>query len=419
MYFSQIASKLRRKISQFSGVLSKNLDKTCSRFVAECLYGILSSESVLLTEIGRSLPPTVSLKKTEERFCRQLAKESIHSQIHHTIARMAAPSIGRDTLMVLDLSDVTKKYARKMEYIGSVRDASDKVFGKGYWTVNVIATELNHKHITPLYHGLYSPQAPDYVSENVQILNAINHISNHVGTRGIWVMDRGLERSQIIVPLIEKKHQFIIRLIGNRGLLYSGGKASTLEIANKCHCMNTDIVAMIRDGREDRFHISYGYTKVHLPELPNVPLFLVVVKRRQHKPLMLLTTISVSRSPKVLHDVIKSYLKRWDVEETIRYIKQSYDFENVRVLSYIRLKNMAALLLAAIYFTCVILDTAHKLKILTGHILKAAKRIFGIPDFKYYAISDGLSAIFKRCPAPIQINIAKDLPEQGILQFSG
>lgn len=38
---------------------------------------------------------------------------------------------------------------------------------------------------------------------------------------------------------------------------------------------------------------------------------------------------------------------------------------------------------------------------MTGHILKQAKRVFGIPDFKFYAIGDGLSAIFRRSPGKI------------------
>ena len=419
MYFSQIASKLRRKISQFSGELSIGLDKTCRRFVGECVYGILSSESVLLTEIGRSLPPTVSLKKTEERFCRQLAKEDIYSQIHQKIAGLSKSFISNDTLLALDLSDVAKKYAQKMEYIGSVRDGSDHKFANGYWTINIVATELHSSKLIPLYHSLYSQQAPDFISENTEVLDAINHISQHVGTKGIWILDRGLDRLQIMAPLIEKNHQFIIRQIGNRRLLYNGGIASGLEIALKCPCPHKDIVAMIKDGREDRFNVAYGYTKVQLPELPDIPLYLVVVKRKAHKPLMLLTTRAVTQSQKTLHNVIKAYLKRWDIEETIRYLKQTYDFENIRVLSYVRLRNMAALLLAAIYFNCVVLDTAQKLKILTGHVLKAAKRVFGIPDFKYYAISDGICAIFKRFPLTTYTKVHERNSSQGILQFSG
>lgn len=77
MQYSKLAFKLRGKINEFSGYVSSGLDKTCRRFVSEAVYGMLGSQSVLLTEIGRSLGEGVSLKKTEERFCRQLAKEDI------------------------------------------------------------------------------------------------------------------------------------------------------------------------------------------------------------------------------------------------------------------------------------------------------------------------------------------------------
>ena len=82
-------------------------------------------------------------------------------------------------------------------------------------------------------------------------------------------------------------------------------------------------------------------------------------------------------------------------------MKQTYDLENIRVLKYARLQNMMALLLAAFYFTAVVLDQTQKLTIMTGHILKCAKRVFGIPDFKYYALGDGLCKIFSQYPGKL------------------
>ncbi len=61
-----------------------------------------------------------------------------------------------------------------------------------------------------------------------------------------------------------------------------------------------------------------------------------------------------------------------------------------------------ALLLAVFYFVAVILDQSQKLTIMAGHVLKSAKRVFGIPDFKYYALGDGLSNIFSRYPGRLQ-----------------
>jgi len=111
---------------------------------------------------------------------------------------------------------------------------------------------------------------------------------------------------------------------------------------------------------------------------------------------MILNTEPMRRNRKVLWWVVEAYLTRWRVEDTIRFIKQSYDFEDVRVLTYQRLKNMAVLVLAASYFAAVWLGTRTKLNILAMHAMNAAKRIFGIPDFRYYALADGIRAIFKR-----------------------
>lgn len=38
---------------------------------------------------------------------------------------------------------------------------------------------------------------------------------------------------------------------------------------------------------------------------------------------------------------------------------------------------------------------------MAGYVLKAAKRVFGIPEFHYYCIADGLTSIFARYPGRI------------------
>jgi len=50
------------------------------------------------------------------------------------------------------------------------------------------------------------------------------------------------------------------------------------------------------------------------------------------------------------------------------------------------------------FFTAVVIGAKMKLSILASHVLKAAKRLFGIPDFRYYALSDGIREILGRFP---------------------
>ena len=401
MNFSHLANKLRCKVTKFSGILSRGLDKTARRFVQEAIYGILASESVMLTEIGRQLESRVSLKKTEERFSRQLIKPGIWNCIQNSILSLAKERIKEKTLLILDPSDLKKQYAEKMEYLAQVRDGSDGgAIVDGYWTNQVVATEIDSNEITPLYYSLYSQKSPDFESENREIIKAFNQVGKAVQNRGIWVIDRGADRDDLYESLLKNKRDFIIRLVGSRDLVYEDKALRSLWLAYACRLPYENSIIRIIDGKEVRFNLRYGFMPVYLPELKN-PLTMVVIKGFSDKPMLLLTSLKVGSNEKDLWFIISAYLKRWSIEETIRFIKQTYDLENIRVLKYVRLKNMMALLLAVFYFVAIVLDQTQKLTVMTGHVLKCAKRVFGIPDFKYYALGDGLSNIFSRFPGKL------------------
>ena len=121
MYFAKTAQKLREQMVRFSGELSAGLPKVARRFVAEMIFGIQARGSVRLTEVGRALGERISLKKTEERLSRQLGRRGLDRELERRLIEHAAPRIEEDTLLVLDLSDVTKKYAAAPESGGLFR----------------------------------------------------------------------------------------------------------------------------------------------------------------------------------------------------------------------------------------------------------------------------------------------------------
>ena len=96
--------------------------------------------------------------------------------------------------------------------------------------------------------------------------------------------------------------------------------------------------------------------------------------------------------------MVPAYLTRWRIEEALRFIKQSYDLEDICVLRYERLRNLMALVNAVAFFTAVVLGTRMKLAILATHPITAAKRLFGVPDFRLYAIADGIREVCARAP---------------------
>lgn len=395
---SKVATKLRVQIEKFSGELSRGLSKPSRHFVADMLCGIQASQSVMLTEIGRHLEERISLKKTHERLSRNLMQEGLGERVRANQVRLGAQKIGSASLLIVDIGDITKEHAKSMEHIADVRDGDTGEIKKGYWLVNVVETRCDSPSITPLYQHLYSQEAPGFESENTEIIKAVDAVAMHAGTKGLWVVDRGGDRIKLYCPLLDRKHEFLIRLRGDRHLLFNKKKLAANEIASDCRCRHAMTLTGQKEGRGKTYRIQFGFRRVKLPRREE-QLYMLVVKGFGDQPLMLLTNRPLKAGYKILSRMVKAYLKRWSVEDTFRFVKQSYDLENVRVLTYKSLQNLLVLVSAVMYFTAVVIDTAHKLTVMVGYLLKAAKRVFGIPDFKYYALADGIGNILSKHPA--------------------
>jgi len=99
--------------------------------------------------------------------------------------------------------------------------------------MQVVGVECGEKEITPLYHELYSQNSPDFISENKEILKAVEKVSKHVKERGIWTIDRGGDRGRVFKHLLENNKRFIVRLVGNRNLVYLRQRGYGFELSRK------------------------------------------------------------------------------------------------------------------------------------------------------------------------------------------
>jgi hypothetical protein len=416
MMIHQMGYKLRAQIHRFSGKLCTRMGKVTQRFVEEMLYGIQARGSVRLSEVARSLEERISLKKVIERLSRNLARRGLAQGIAKAVLKEGAMKVKEDTLLILDLTDITKKYATKMEYLAQVRDGSDKVLGMGYWVNTVVGAEVGSSEITPLVHKLYSQNAKEFVSENQEMIDAVRTVSEATDGRGIFVFDRGGDRKELYKELLgDPLRRFIVRQRGDRHLLYRGKPCEALTLAQSCTTPYGETVIKEEDGKEKPYFLHFGFRPVRLPGHPKRNLWLVVVKGFGQQPLMLLTTEPMRRCRNTLWWIVSAYMTRWRIEETIRFIKQSYDLEDVRVLTYQRLQAISSLVLAASFFAAVYVGTRAKLEILAFHVLKAAKRIFGIPDFRYYALADGIKEVLSKAGKGILGTNA--MPSPNLSQF--
>lgn len=100
---------------------------------------------------------------------------------------------------------------------------------------------------------------------------------------------------------------------------------------------------------------------------------MVVVEGLRHEPLMLLTNVEVVKRRKSFMAVVLSYFRLWQVEETVRFAKQTFKIENIRLLNYDRLQNMIAIVSAATCFVSVWLGDRLKPRLVAHHAMSAAK----------------------------------------------
>lgn len=389
------ALRLRDQLNRFSGIFYPRFSKPQARFIQQMIYGIEASQDVKLSAITRELGEPISLKKTSERLSHHLKAEGMDQQINEAIGAYAASHVHPDTLIVVDPTDVRKAYARRMPYLAQVRDGSTGALVPGYWGCIAVACHAQTRTVIPLHQRLWSVEAPDALSENEQLLQIIDTIRTSTGNRGIYVMDRGGDRERLFSPLLSRGLRFIIRLRGDRFLSYRGRTSRASELAKGCPMRFSDRVVRHDEGRKRALHLEYGSMPVRLPGHAE-RMHLVVVKGFGSEPMMILTNVPVSESRMSVWFIVESYLTRWRVEETIRFIKQSYRLEDLRVLDYQRLRNLMALVLAAVVFSAVWLGRSLKLAILTAHVTRVSKRFYGVPEFHYYALADGISRLLSQ-----------------------
>jgi len=411
---TKVRSRLKAQLTKFSLELCEGLTKPLTKFVSQMLFGIQSSQDVKLSNIARSLQEEMALIRTEKRLSRNLKSAELEKELTPQLVRMGSPRVQPNTVLALDLSDIRKEYAQKMEHLATVRDGSTGELHQGYWLCDVTAAEVNGSEIVPLYQKLFSVEAQDFTSENAEVLAAIDLVRTHTQGRGIWTIDRGGDRKKLLEPLLDRGERFVIRSTGKRTVIDRRRlQGSVAEVAGRCRLRHQARIIKIQDGHEKTYELRYGAEPIRLPGRSE-ELWLVVVAGFGEEPLLLLTDLPVAaRDSPSLWWIVQIYLTRWKIEETFRFVKQSYNLEDIRVMKYQRLKNLVILVTAVAYFAATFLGQQMKLRILCEKLLIISQRFFGIPPFRFYALADGIRRILSQTtfsppetpPASLQLEL--------------
>ena len=169
----------------------------------------------------------------------------------------------------------------------------------------------------------------------------VDQMDHHLAGRGIWTVDRGGDRKKLLEPLLDKGLRFVIRSTGEPAVVDRRGRLRRVaEVALGCPLRHQARVVKIDKGQEKSYDLRYGAEPIRLTKRAE-KLWLVVIAGFGEQPIMLLTHLKLrARDSESLCWAAQIYWTRWKIEETFRFLKQSYNLEDIRVLKYRRLKNL-------------------------------------------------------------------------------
>ena len=440
---STIAWKTRAQLDDFMMKMFHGFSKPRNKFIRDMVYGIQATGDTVLTDIARAVDSEYRHRNVENRLSRNLQTEGLHLDIQRAVMKDAKRFIDRNTLIIMDPTDVCKPHAMKMEHLTIVRDASrstkdNVVRTRGYHGCMAVACRSGSRKTVPLALKLWSSNAVGYKGENEEVLEILREVDRVTDGRGIRVYDRGGDRPAFYDYYLDNDRKFITRM-NERDLWSWKATKSNTWLASQCIMRHKAVINFDSHGRETHCKIDFGVMSVRLP-WRDEELRLVVVRGFGMKPMMLLTNLAVNEklaaegkdgtdhSYQALWQVVEGYLSRWRIEETIRFVKQCYGFENIRVMSYESWRNMSAIVLATAYFTAVWLGRGVKKEVLVAHIERMHQRFNEVPEFFLYALADGIRRAFSRYGAWVTKAVTKpksptdgqpDLPGWDELAFVG
>jgi hypothetical protein len=412
---SLLVGRFKAQCNKFSGIISKGLPKTKRRLIKEMVYGIQASKDVKLSNISRAIEEEdIPLLKTEDRLSRNLDDQDFTADINEQLMRLGKEKVDESMVIAIDPGDIMKPYAKAMEYLCPIYDGSEHQKATGYHLCQVTAANLQHDKIVPLYCEAYSSEEEGYVNATEKLKSIITTVKNHIGTQGVWAIDRQGDNAALIGHFVQEQLQFVTRLKQNRYLHLKKNAAAQVQACNILRHVTLNHRAnlmLIENGKERFVQLKFGAVSAALPDMPEQWFTLLVITGFGSEPMLLLTNLKVSlTNSKQLYRIVEIYLTRWKCDECYRYIKQSYNLEDIRVRSYTSIRNISVLVHAIAYFTSIFLGVSLKLKLMVQKIFLLSKRLFGVPTFFNYAMADGIYELLKKTKTGILKFIGKRGP---------
>jgi hypothetical protein len=294
--------------------VTAGLTRPQQKAIAEVVRGLFTKGEPILRRLAQNAD--ASAKKQAEKYSYHLGNVDLTETVELLALRKVASTMRKNTVIAYDCTDISKEDAEKMEGLGGIWDGSEGVGGQGY--------ELHGVGVNGILLSLRVHESDCHTMPQTR-LSVMEQVVSVLGSRGIWVLDRGNDSRSFYRDLRHSlKVRFIARVKDNR----------------KVVLVKTGVQHSIHDLPEGRHAVRLMGEKQNTVD-PDVYLLVIKRLKKALEPLRLLANLGWDEFSD--RQIVTMYLKRWGIENIFRSAKVCFGLEKVRVQSFRKLKNLVAL----------------------------------------------------------------------------
>lgn len=295
----------------------KDLTKPQSKAISEIIHGLFLKGTPILRHLVQD--KTKLTKKQAEKFSHHLGNIKLSKKVDEYAIKQALNNIGQKTIIAYDLTDINKEASKKIEKISRVFDGSKRKVTNGFVLHGVGINNILVKF------EIHDKEAN---TQNQTREKIIEELTKKLKGKGIWVFDRGNDDKAFFKKLRQKPGlHFMARLKSDRQVVIK----ETGDIIQVKNLKPGKYRVYLMSRFNNKVEKEYEYMLVISNHLDD-----------EHQPIRLISNLNYKRTTK--KQLVQMYLERWGIENQFKQIKNSFNAEKIRVLSYKKFSNLIALM---------------------------------------------------------------------------
>ena len=400
-----LMESLSTNLHGFLDQIEENLSVPEKKFLRDGFIGLVRAGHPIVCQMAREVPNQGSKYTTRvKRLDLHLTAENdFDERIKECLPTVWVPLVREDTPIILDLSDIAKPLATQMDYLATVRDGSTGKLVNGYWLVEMYAS-IGRKNPFPILLEAFSHAEPECPGQNPIVIDAVRRVFTLTDGRGVLVMDRGGDARVFLDDWLDHAYRFVVRLRGDRNFMRfyadSGGSdpgqwipIESRQLAERTPTPHRYSRVVKSRGRVVLRISQIGWVKVRLPGREETLTMIVAHSPGNAVPFMLLTNLSVESLADAKH-VLRFYVRRWECEEGIQFLKEQVDLEAIRTF---RWTAICRLVLLAVLVMLYLAWLYEKHLPLAERLIDYAQVLPDQADFLFYRLLTGLTHLLNAC----------------------